>query len=55
VPQGVRSLATVIFVPPAVSASVAATGAKLQTVLPGDGGRIVYVWPFGGPYHVFTK
>ena len=54
-PQGVRNLATVIFVPPAVTASVAATGAQLRTVSPGDGSRIVYVWPLGGPYHVFTK
>jgi endoglycosylceramidase len=54
VPSGARNLATVIFVPRAVSAGVAATGARLQTVSRGDGARIVYVWPAGGPYRVFT-
>jgi endoglycosylceramidase len=54
VPSGVRNLATVIFVPSAVNAKVAATGARLQTVSRGDGTRIVYAWPVGGPYRVFT-
>jgi endoglycosylceramidase len=54
VPSGAHNLATVIFVPSAVSGSVAATGARLQTVSRGDGTRIVYVWPVGGPYDVFT-
>ncbi len=51
---GAFNLATVIFVPSAVSARVAATGARLQTVSRGDGSRVVYAWPVGGPYHVFT-
>jgi endoglycosylceramidase len=54
VPSGVRSLATVIFVPRAVSAGVGATGARLRIVLRSDGSRIVYAWPTGGPYRVFT-
>jgi endoglycosylceramidase len=54
VPVGVRNLATVAFLPSAVSASVAATGARLRTVLRSDGSRIVYAWPLGGPYRVFT-
>jgi endoglycosylceramidase len=54
VPFGARNLATVIFVPSATSASVSATGARLQTVSRGDGTRIVYAWPTGGPYRVFT-
>jgi endoglycosylceramidase len=55
VPAGVRSQATVIFVPSAVTASVAATGARLRTVLQSNGSRIVYAWPTGGPYRVFTR
>jgi endoglycosylceramidase len=54
VPVGVRNLATVIFLPRAVSASVGVTGARLRTALRGDGSRIVYAWPIGGPYRVFT-
>jgi hypothetical protein len=54
VPVGVHSLATVIFVPSAVTAPVAVTGARLRTVLRSDGSRILYVWPLGGPYTVAT-
>ena len=54
VPLGARNLATVIFVPRAVSAGVAATGARLQIVSRSDGSRIVYAWPAGGTYRVFT-
>jgi endoglycosylceramidase len=54
VPSGARNLATVIFVPRAVSAGVGVTGARLQTALRGDGSRILYVWPAGGSYSVFT-
>jgi endoglycosylceramidase len=49
-----RSLATVIFVPRAVTAPVAATGAKLHTVSNADGSRTVYAWPLGGAYSVRT-
>jgi hypothetical protein len=51
---GAHNLATVIFVPTAVSASVRVTGARLRTVSRADGSRILYVWPSGGPYRVFT-
>jgi hypothetical protein len=54
VPSTTRNLATVIFVPSAVTAKVSATGARLQTVSRGDGARIVYAWPTGGLYRVFT-
>jgi endoglycosylceramidase len=52
-PSGSRSTATVIFVPGAVGAAVGATGARVRTV-PAAGGRLVYAWPTGGPYSVFT-
>jgi len=29
-------------------------GAKLRTVLREDGTRLVYAWPLGGAYRVFT-
>ena len=54
VPRGARNLATTIFVPSSVGASVAATGAKLRVVRRPGGRRIVYAWPLGGAYHVFT-
>jgi endoglycosylceramidase len=54
VPAGVRSVATVIYVPSAVSAGVAATGAVLRTVSRSDGSRTIYASPVGGPYRVFT-
>jgi hypothetical protein len=54
VPPGVRTSATVIFVPSAVTATVAATGARLRTVSQNSGSRIVYAWPTGGPYRIFT-
>jgi hypothetical protein len=54
VTPGARNLATVIFIPKAVTASIAATGARLQTVVQPDGTRISYAWPLGGPYTVFT-
>jgi endoglycosylceramidase len=55
VPKGNRGLATVIFIPTAVTAPVGGTGARLLTVPRRAGGRLVYAWPTGGPYHVFTK
>jgi endoglycosylceramidase len=55
VPPGQRSLASVVFVPAAVSAPVAATGARLRVVARRGGGRLAYAWPSGGAYHVFTK
>jgi endoglycosylceramidase len=54
VPAGVRSLASVIYLPRAVSAAVLATGAKLRTVWRADGSRTLYVWPLGGQYHVYA-
>jgi endoglycosylceramidase len=54
VPPRARSSATLIFVPSAVTASIAATGARVRTVSNSDGSRTVYVWPTGGPYRVFT-
>jgi endoglycosylceramidase len=55
VPVGARNLASVIFVPKAVSASIVATGARLRTVLRADGSRIVYAYPVGGTYNVSTS
>jgi endoglycosylceramidase len=54
VPVGVVSQATTLFLPSHVSAAVGATGARLRTVTRADGSRIVYAWPTGGPYSVFT-
>jgi endoglycosylceramidase len=54
VPVGLRNFATVVFVPAAVTASVAATGAHLRTISRADGSRVVYAWPTGGAYRVFT-
>jgi endoglycosylceramidase len=54
VAPGAPNLATVIFVPAAVSANVGVTGARLRAVSRADGSRILYVWPSGGPYSVFT-
>ncbi len=54
VPAGERTRASVIFLPSAVSAGVGATGARLRTLARSDGSRIVYAWPTGGPYSVFT-
>jgi endoglycosylceramidase len=49
-----RTRASVVFIPSAVSARVAATGARLRVIARGAGGRIVYAWPTGGPYRVYT-
>jgi endoglycosylceramidase len=49
-----RSAATVIFVPRALDAPIAATGARLRTVTHADGSRTVYAWPLGGAYRVYT-
>jgi endoglycosylceramidase len=54
VPSRARNQATVIFVPRAVGARIAATGAHVRTVSRADGNRIAYAWPTGGPYRVFT-
>jgi endoglycosylceramidase len=54
VPPGARSRATTVFLPSAVTASVAATGALLRTVSQTDGSRTVYAWPTGGSYRIFT-
>jgi hypothetical protein len=54
VPGRARKRATVIFVPSAVGASVVGSGARVQTVSRGNGDRIVYAWPTGGPYRIFT-
>jgi endoglycosylceramidase len=54
VPPRSRARATVIFIPRAVTGAVAATGARLRTLSRGDGSRVAYVWPTGGPYHVFA-
>src|SRR5206468_2047904 len=51
---GARDGATVVFVPKAVNASIGASGAKLQMLARGDGSRIVYAYPAGGSYRVFT-
>jgi endoglycosylceramidase len=48
------STATVVFVPSAVGSPISATGARVRTVLRSDGSRLVYAWPLGGPYRVFT-
>jgi endoglycosylceramidase len=55
VARGNRQLATVLFMPSAVTASVTATGARVRTVARRGGGRLAYAWPTGGPYRVFTK
>jgi len=55
VSPGVRSLATVIYLPSAVTAGVAATGAVLRTISRSDGSRMIYASPQGGPYRVFTQ
>jgi endoglycosylceramidase len=54
VAPGARTRATTIFLPSSVSARIAATGAKLRVRSRPDGSRIVYAWPLGGAYHVFT-
>ena len=48
------SKATVLFVPRALGAPISATGARLRTLVRSDGSRLVYAWPLGGPYRVFT-
>jgi endoglycosylceramidase len=52
--SSLRSAATVIFVPRAVGSPIAATGAKLRTVIHADGSRTAYAWPLGGAYRVYT-
>jgi endoglycosylceramidase len=54
VAPGARNLATVIYVPSGVGASIAATGARLRIVRRADGSRIVYAWPLGGGYRIST-
>ena len=54
VPVGAKARATVIFIPKAVTAGVAVTGARLAVVRRSDGTRIAYAYPIGGPYRVFT-
>jgi endoglycosylceramidase len=55
VAKGDRTLASVIFLPASLTARVAATGAKLRVRPRRAGGRLVYAWPSGGAYRVFTK
>jgi endoglycosylceramidase len=54
VAAGDRSLATVMFVPGAVTATVRASGARLRVVRRSDGSRVAYAWPLGGAYRVFA-
>jgi endoglycosylceramidase len=55
VPIGSSERATVIFVPAAVTASISATNARLRVLARADGTRIVYAYPRGGNYRVFTR
>ncbi len=50
---GDRAHATLIYVPAASRGRLEATGARLDVVDLGDGAREAYVYPRGGPYHVF--
>ena len=51
---GDRSRATVLFLPPAATGSVTAEGATMEVLDRGGGAREAYVYPGGGPYHVFS-
>ena len=50
---GDLSRATVLFVPPAVTAPVVAEGASID-VFSRAGAREVYVYPYGGPYRLYS-
>jgi endoglycosylceramidase len=51
---GVRSAATVIYVPRAVTKPITASGAVLRTMRHADGSRTAYAWPLGGAYEIRT-
>jgi hypothetical protein len=53
VARGDRAHATLIFIPAAATDGVAAEHATVEVFDRGGGAREAYVYPDGGPYHVF--